>query len=565
MRAVLKSELSTPSLRSVWRKAGLSPGESCGWADTVLVKPCGRYDFQVMPHQVKTLHRFAKCLPRYGLWDEMGTGKTLSMQLAALWLVSLGNKIVFAVLPVLVDQIIDNFKTNFDGLASHVRIEAYKGDPEDRQELIKRWEGEGWPDILVMSYDMFKGKGFDGDPPRSPLSPAERVNARDTKERRRLQRKNPFLWTPGMPIAPNVFAWNTLAYVGYSALFVDEAHNCKSSDSHLYKSVQRFVQPERGDESRGLVLATGSPIQNTLEDAYAPISLLVPRRYGSLRSFKAFHAIYIPGDPYNRVATWTGSAEVWKGLVERGQRIIKKDVLKDLPKRTVTEMVLELSPQHKRLYDKITKDMMIEYPDGGMITFTEQTRLYNEAIKVLVNPGKYGKVSDNTVVDALLSVIEEAKPNKVLIFAWFHETMDTLMGVFSKAGCSAVRVDGRVTDSQRAERIERFKTDPSCQVMLANWRSLGFGVDGLQQVCSIAAYAEVPTTPGEFDQSVSRLDRSGQTNSVSVYLFVPRGTLAVRRRNMLLKKDEQAKEAMADKSDVLRALMGQEEFVGNFN
>jgi SWI/SNF-related matrix-associated actin-dependent regulator 1 of chromatin subfamily A len=78
-------------------------------------------------------------------------------------------------------------------------------------------------------------------------------------------------------------------------------------------------------------------------------------------------------------------------------------------------------------------------------------------------------------------------------------------------------------DRERAKNA--FRTDPKIHVFVGNIQSAGEGIDGLQDVCSNMAYAEVSGVPGRMMQSEDRLHRGGQRNSVSInYLLAP-GTI----------------------------------------
>jgi SNF2 family DNA or RNA helicase len=103
----------------------------------------------------------------------------------------------------------------------------------------------------------------------------------------------------------------------------------------------------------------------------------------------------------------------------------------------------------------------------------------------------------------------------------------------------------------------KFINDPTCKIIIANPRSGGVGVDGFQDVSSHVVFAEVCPFPGVFQQSIDRLHRTGQqAESVNVYILVPSGTISVKLRNDLVKKDYQQELAVRDKRAVLTELMG---------
>ena len=69
-----------------------------------------------------------------------------------------------------------------------------------------------------------------------------------------------------------------------------------------------------------------------------------------------------------------------------------------------------------------------------------------------------------------------------------------------------------------------------------------------------------------FQQAIDRLHRTGQkAEAVNVYILVPAGTIAVKLRNDLIKKDYQQELAVQDKRAVLTALMGGDGLKGSLD
>lgn len=92
-------------------------------------------------------------------------------------------------------------------------------------------------------------------------------------------------------------------------------------------------------------------------------------------------------------------------------------------------------------------------------------------------------------------------------------------------------------------------------------RSAGEGVDGCQHVCQDVLYAEPPITPSHFVQSLSRVHRDGQTQSVTVRLGVAKGTMQRHLVEQLTKKEAlvmpiQGSAVLLSTEDVRRIIFG---------
>lgn len=479
--------------------------------------------FPPFPHQITGLNHLAAHV-RSGLWDQPGTGKTYQIQACACWWAGMSNKVVAIMPPVLVPQFWKSFSTTFVGIERFVKIEKFEGDVKARNALIDRWEREGWPDVLVMSYRMFAGKS--------------------KKQTAKIERET---------TAADTLNWYTLVQKGYTAVFADESHALKHPSSQLYKAVKGFIGPDN-DQSNGLVLATGTPVENVLTDAYGTISLLTPKRYGSYRAFERVHCIK-SGGPFPKVIGYQNHEYLYQGLYSAGRRVIKKDVITDLPSRLITEIEVVLSKPHMDLYKRLVKEQILFLPDDKIIDATSAVALYQKMQQILLTPEAFGGEGiENAIYTSLDGLMEELGGRKLLLFAWYQESIKALLERYKDRNPAVLY--GGVTGSKREEQKQKFIEDPTCQLMVAQPRSAGLGVDGFQDVCSYVGFVEICPIPGVFDQAIARLHRSGQQECVNIYLFVPVKTVAVRLRNALVTKDQESNSVLRDKRTLMADLMG---------
>ena len=453
-----------------------------------------------------------------------------------IWLVSLGNKAICIMPPVLVPQFHASFSSNYPGIEQQVKIELFAGDVKTRNEMIETWNRSGWPDILVMSNDMFAGKS--------------------AKEIKNLQAKRGTAkLSPADEAGPDLWLQK-----GYNHLVVDEATSVKSPSSGLHKAVKTFVGTE--EESNGLVLMTGSPVETNVTDAYGLIALITPKRYGSYRAFERWHCIIDYSSRFPMVLGYQRLEHLYESLYLKGRRVTKKDCL-DLPARMVSETQVELARPHKQLYDRLVKERILEIGDR-VIDATEAVSLYIKTQQVILCPEHFydGEwKTENTLLTALDELIHSLGGRKLLIFAWYTATIEKLVKRYAKL--NPVTLYGPNTATEREVNKAKFIDDPKCRLMVANPRSAGIGVDGLQTVCSHVAFIETPTSPGLFDQALSRLHRSGQKGeAVNVYVFTALNTIAVKLRNSLVKKEAEANAVVRDAKVLLRDLSGAEGLSG---
>ena len=134
---------------------------------------------------------------------------------------------------------------------------------------------------------------------------------------------------------------------------------------------------------------------------------------------------------------------------------------------------------------------------------------------------------------------------KIVVFAWHKEVLDILEKRLHKHG--VVRVDGSTNANQKAERVGKFIKNPAVHFIIGNTLSLGTGTDGLQLASSHVLLVEPDWVPGNNEQAIDRLDRSGQRRTVQADLFVAPGSLLERVLASALRKGKNVHKALDER------------------
>lgn len=519
------------TLRSYFEAAGLP--EIPAWAGEVILP------FPPRKYQVEDLNFLAQHT-RCGLYNEMGTGKTFSMQALATWWAAQGNKVVATMPPILVKQFFKSL-SKFKNLDRYVSFATFDQDVKGRDTSLAEWEKRSYPDILIMSYQMFTGKS------EKAVDALQAARSKNGKAK---------------PLSPaDSFSWRTLLKKGYTALIVDEATACKHQGSGFSKAVKGFAGPI--NDSNGLVLATGTPVENKLEDAFNLIHLIDPKRYGSYRAFERIHCLKAQSGPdprWTMIVGYQNHNYLWQGLYAHGRRVTKRDAMKDLPPKIFSEFEIDLYPEHAALYKQLVRERVLEIGDK-VIDATQATALRQAVQQIITTPQHFtDKKIRNAVVEQLEQLMSELGDRKLLVYAWFRRSIESLKGHFQ--GHQPAVIYGEVTGNAREKEKERFITDPNCRMLIVQIKSGGVGVDGLQAVCSHAVFAELSPIPGAFTQACDRLHRGGQVEPVNIYLLTASKTVAVKLRNELVKRDQEQNEVVRDARTLLADLLGNEGIQG---
>lgn len=431
-------------------------------------------------------------LRRAGYYLDMGLGKTIASIASALYKLKLGADQVIVLMP----PILIPGWARVLGTVKQVTHLAYRGTPAERRafKLDK--------DFILMSYQIFK-KDFD----------------RITME------------TEGRKLV----------------VIADEAAALKNvgSDNH-----QKFVRFTVGQD---IELLTGTPLSTPI-DGYAYCKMVAPGTYRNLHHFENVHVA--DRDFFNTVTEWKNLDILAHNMKINARRILKEEVLKDLPPITHTPLYYDLAADHYKLYKRLAEEQLLRLQDGGKIDATTPQTLYH-ALGQIINNYDYfsGDPSkESAALEVIDELMEELAGKKLIIFTNYRLTNRMLQDKLQKY--NAVAVYGGVSAANQASALTTFISDPKCRIIQLQVLAGGQGIDGLQHVCNDILFLEIPTVPAWFHQAAARAHRVGQSKPVHVRVAVAEGTCNVRQFNDLMNKDALVGKVMPNIKDLRNSVFG---------
>lgn len=483
--------------------------------------------FTPRPDQVVGLNR-KLFNPRFGLFDDPGTGKTVQIQASSMQLVAEGNKVLLLMPPVLLGQFAESLMTTFRGVENYLSWHVVTEGPAKREQLYERWsKTDEWPDLLLASYEMFVAmtripKGSKGRP-----------------------------WIA-----------HALREV-YRIVDCDEGHKLCGHDTILHNLLDWHCGEV--DESM-LCISTGTPMPLTPLNAYGLIHLLQPRAYRDYNQFERMHAVFKRIRLAEPRRTKTEKEVEWvtvldgfrdlegirKHLYASGRRVIKEQVL-DLKEPQIIEQTVILGADHLRLYKRLEKERIIEWKGQIVAGGMNEQRLRQALLRIVTNPEAFmaeGVKIYNAVLDMTLEIIEghndaqpleDGFPNKILVFCNLRDTARFLKGALAKY--NPVVINGETTDKEAARKT--FLYDDSCRMAICNPESAGFGLN-FQGVSCTNIFVEPTSSPGEFKQAMERVYRNLQKYVVQTYILRAKGTIAPKATAMMLERTDYINEVNQD-------------------
>lgn len=465
-------------------------------------------EFKPRWHQITGLN-LAMLYDRAAFYDEQGTGKAFISQAWAIWNAAVGNKTLCLMPPILVGQYMETLQKTFVGITEKLKIEAYFGTKAKRQKLQNKWNSEGFPDIVVMSYQMLM------------------------KE------------------------W--LLFHEYQAVVADEARLADLENKTNQALLSFMGEP---GEKNALVL-NGTPASNNLSNLYGFIEFITPGLYRSKLHFNTLHVVFkdIPvrvkhkGEIVTREITVIDSFRntdiLHQNLYKQARRVEKHQVL-ELKEKNIIPFSFRLSPAHEAAYEKFTTELLLEFDDGAILDGSTSVGLRTQAMQAVMHPEKLQVNEVSAVLEAIDHLVETIIPRgKFLIFAHHRSVVELLAKHLSKHN-PAVIYGGSDTEKNRV----KFLKDDTCKGCVANWSSGGVGLN-FQSVCADVISAEPTTIPGQFDQAIDRAHRSGQKKVVNVYILMPKKTLYIKAVSDMVKK-RKSNQSVVSKGFLAAELAGED-------
>ena len=315
----------------------------------------------------------------------------------------------------------------------------------------------------------------------------------------------------------------------FSALVIDEAQHIKNRDTKNAKAVKMI-------NARRRLALTGTPIENSVADAWSIFDFLMPDYLGDYESFKLNYEDKISprGDPEDRDLQETTEAlsRLKRKIHPFIMRRVKKTVAKDLPDKIVKVSYCPLSDDAQRDYlaalQKTRRDA------GGLVKTKGFAKSKFEILAMLM---KLRQIASRGKKDAFLEQLASAIEggHKILVFSQFVTQLKALKDELNASHIPCCYLDGSTKD--RLGECNRFNRDPKIPVFLISLMAGGTGLNltGADMVMHYDPW----WNPAVEDQATDRAHRIGQKKTVYVMKMIASNTieekvLALQRRKQAI-------------------------------
>lgn len=319
-------------------------------------------------------------------------------------------------------------------------------------------------------------------------------------------------------------------------IVLDEAQRIKNWESKTTRAIKKL-------RSRYAIVLTGTPLENKLEELYSIVQFVDDRRLGPAFQFLHDHRIL---DAAGTLLGYRNLEAIRERLSPILLRRTRASVLGQLPARTDSTLVVEMTEEQRRLYAEHQHTLAILL-QRKYLSELERRRVLCAITNLRMLCNSTALVDPTTSHAPKLDELEErlrdlmgndatsATPHKVVIFSQWEKMLHLVEPVLQRLGIGYVLLSGSVPGKDRRALIERFRSDASCRVFL----STDAGGVGLNlQMADIVINLESPWNPAVLDQRIARVHRLGQHRPVQVYHLVTRDSIEDRVQRVVSRKRE---------------------------
>jgi superfamily II DNA or RNA helicase len=303
----------------------------------------------------------------------------------------------------------------------------------------------------------------------------------------------------------------------WSGLVLDEAQFVKNHQAKTYQAARRLPAPFK-------LAITGTPLENSLMDLWALLSIVAPGLFPSPQRFTEL---------YRRPIESGNAPELLHALRRRIRPLMlrrtKEQVAADLPPKVEQVLSVTLNPQHQRVYQThLQRERqrvlgMLDDMQGNRIAILRSlTVLRQLSLDVSLVDGATAQKVRSSKIDALVEQLHELAGggHRALVFSQFTGFLRLVRERLTNEGLQHVYLDGRTRD--RPARVAEF-TGGAAPVFLI---SLKAGGSGLTLTEADYVYVLDPWwNPATEAQAIDRTHRIGQDKPVMVYRLVAEGTI----------------------------------------
>lgn len=306
----------------------------------------------------------------------------------------------------------------------------------------------------------------------------------------------------------------------FQYVIADEAQYMKNSNTQNAKAIKTLNAKTR-------FALTGTPIENSLSELWSIFDFLMPGYLFSYKKFKENYELPIVRDEDSLMMNQL------RMLIEPFiLRRTKKEVLTELPDKTITILNNEMEEEQEKIYLSYLAQAREELQEQINTQGFEKSSIQILALltrlrQICCHPSLFlsNYKGESSKLKQCTSLVKDAieSGHKILLFSTYTAMFEIIEKELKKENISYFKLTGQTKVNERIGLVDEFNQNPDIKVFLISLKAGGTGLN-LTGADVVIHYDPWWNLSAE-NQATDRAYRIGQKNNVQVYKLITKNSI----------------------------------------
>lgn len=319
----------------------------------------------------------------------------------------------------------------------------------------------------------------------------------------------------------------------FKYMIADEAQYIKNNNTQNAKAIKKIIAEAR-------FALTGTPIENSLSELWSIFDFIMPGYLFKYRKFKELYEVAIVKEN-NEIKMQKLKKMIEPFILRR----IKKEVLTELPDKTVTVLYNQMEEEQQKIYLSYLMQAKKEVADEIKMNGFESSQIKILALlmrlrQICCHPSLFLQDyrGESSKLQQCIEVIEDATKggHKILLFSGYTSMFSIIEKELKKKQISYLKLTGQTKVTERIELVDEFNENKDIKVFLISLKAGGTGLNliGADMVIHYDPWWNLSAE----NQATDRTYRIGQKNNVQVYKLITKNSIEEKIYELQKKKEK---------------------------
>ena len=332
----------------------------------------------------------------------------------------------------------------------------------------------------------------------------------------------------------------------FKYIIADEAQYIKNNNTKNARAI-KYINAETR------FALTGTPIENSLSELWSIFDYAMP---GYLFSYKKFKELYetpiVKEENNNRM-------ERLKRLIEPFVlRRVKKEVLTELPDKSVTVLYNEMEEEQKNIYmsymlrakSEVLQEINSENNRIRILALLMRLRQICCHPSLFLNNYEGGSSKLEQCIEVINDVIKNN--HRILLFSGYTSMFEIIEKELKKRKIKYFKLTGQTKVDERIDLVNEFNKNEDIKVFLISLKAGGTGLN-LTGADVVIHYDPWWNLSAE-NQATDRTYRIGQKNNVQVYKLITKNSIEEKIYELQQRKEKLIDSVLSNKNTFINNL-----------